>query len=44
MPFPYYFFTNTLKGMMYGGATLGNKPAGYYPEVLVSGTGSGVEK
>ena len=43
VPFPYYFFTNAMQGMMYGGATVGNKPAGYYPEVLVSGTGSGVE-
>lgn len=42
-PFPYYFFTNAMQGMMYGGATVGDKPAGYRAPVLVSGTGSGVE-
>ena len=43
VPFPYYFFTNAMQGMMYGGATVGDKPAGYREPVLVSGTGSGVE-
>jgi len=43
MPFPYYFFTNAMQGMLYGGATVGDKPAGYRSPVLVSGTGSGVE-
>ncbi|HEY9104351.1 aldo/keto reductase [Chitinimonas sp.] len=42
-PFPYYFFTNAMQGMMYGGATVGDKPEGYRSSVLVSGTGSGVE-
>jgi aryl-alcohol dehydrogenase-like predicted oxidoreductase len=42
-PFPYYFFTNAMQGMMYGGATVGDKPAGYRAPVRVSGTGSGVE-
>ncbi|HKX39811.1 MAG TPA: aldo/keto reductase [Burkholderiaceae bacterium] len=41
--FPYYFFTNAMQGMMYGGATVGDKPAGYRSPVLVSGTGSGVD-
>lgn len=43
VPFPYYFFTNAMQGMMYGGATVGDKPASYNSQVLVSGTGSGVE-
>ncbi|RQP24349.1 aldo/keto reductase [Piscinibacter terrae] len=43
VPFPYYFFTNAMQGMMYGGATVGDKPAGYTAPVLISGTGSGVE-
>ena len=42
-PFPYYFFTNAMQGMMYGGATVGDKPSGYRTPVLVSGTGTGVE-
>ena len=42
-PFPYYFFTNAMQGMMYGGATVGDKPAGYRAPVRVRGTGSGVE-
>ncbi|HET9960307.1 MAG TPA: aldo/keto reductase [Polyangiaceae bacterium] len=41
-PFPYYFFTNAMQGMMYGGATVGDKPPGYRAPVLVSGSGSGV--
>jgi len=41
--FPYYFFTNAMQGMMYGGATVGDKPAGYRAPVRVSGSGSGVE-
>jgi hypothetical protein len=42
-PFPYYFFTNAMQGMMYGGATVADKPLGYRTQVVVSGTGSGVE-
>lgn len=42
LPFPYYFFTNAMQGMMYGGANVGDKPAGYRAPVLVSGAGSGV--
>ena len=42
-PFPYYFFTNAMQGMMYGGARVGDKPAGYRAPVLVEGSGSGVD-
>jgi hypothetical protein len=41
-PFPYYFFTDAMQGMMYGGATVADKPAGYRAPVMVSGAGSGV--
>jgi diketogulonate reductase-like aldo/keto reductase len=41
-PFPYYFFTDAMQGMMYGGATVGDKPAGYRLPVKVSGPGAGV--
>ncbi|WP_035061181.1 aldo/keto reductase [Andreprevotia chitinilytica] len=41
-PFPYYFFSSDMQGMMYGGASVGNKPAGYTAPVLVTGTGAGV--
>jgi aryl-alcohol dehydrogenase-like predicted oxidoreductase len=41
-PFPYYFFTNAMQGMMYGGASVGDKPAGFRSPVLVSGAGAGV--
>jgi len=41
-PFPYYFFTDAMQGMMYGGATVGDKPAGYRRPVVVRGAGSGV--
>lgn len=40
--FPYYFFTDAMQGMMYGGATVGDKPAGYRPPVAVRGAGAGV--
>jgi hypothetical protein len=42
-PFPYYFFTNAMQGMMYGGARVGDKPAGYRMPVRVEGAGSGVD-
>lgn len=42
-PFPYYFFTNAMQGMMYGGVTVGDKPESYGQRVLVSGSGAGVE-
>jgi aryl-alcohol dehydrogenase-like predicted oxidoreductase len=41
-PFPYYFFTDAMQGMMYGGASVGDKPDGYRPPVRVTGAGSGV--
>jgi len=41
-PFPYYFFTDAMQGMLYGGATVGDKRPGYSTPVLVSGAGSGV--
>jgi aryl-alcohol dehydrogenase-like predicted oxidoreductase len=41
--FPYYFFTDAMQGMMYGGATVGDKPDGYRAPVRVSGAGSGVQ-
>ena len=31
-----------MQGMMYGGATVADKPASYRTQVVVSGTGSGV--
>ena len=36
------FFTDAMQGMMYGGATVGDKPAGYRPPVTVRGAGAGV--
>jgi aryl-alcohol dehydrogenase-like predicted oxidoreductase len=41
--FPYYFFTDAMQGMMYGGATVGDKPEGYRAPVRVRGAGSGVQ-
>jgi len=41
--FPYYFFTDAMQGMMYGGATVGDKPEGWRVPVRVSGAGSGVQ-
>ncbi|MDN0075222.1 aldo/keto reductase [Crenobacter sp. SG2303] len=43
IPFPYYFFSNEMQGMMYGGANVGDKPAGYTAPVLVTGNGAGVD-
>ncbi len=40
--FPYTFFEPTLQGMLNGGATVGDKPKGYYQPVLVKGDGGGV--
>jgi aryl-alcohol dehydrogenase-like predicted oxidoreductase len=40
--FPYTFFEPSLQGMLYGGATVGDKPASYYQPVLVEGGGAGV--
>ena len=40
--FPYYFFESNMQGMMYGGATVGDKPDGYTTPVRVTGAGAGV--
>ena len=41
-PFPYTFFTDGMQGMINGGATVGDKPAGYRPPILVDAKGVGV--
>lgn len=33
--YPYYFFESELQGMVHGGASVGDKPAGYYRPVRV---------
>ena len=40
--FPYSFFGAELQGMLNGGATVGDKPAAYLPELTVAGAGAGV--
>lgn len=40
--FPYSFFDSEIQGMIHGGATVGVKPAGYYPEILIQSSGAGV--
>ncbi|MBF2002595.1 MAG: aldo/keto reductase [Synechococcales cyanobacterium M58_A2018_015] len=40
--FPYSFFDAEIQGMIHGGTTVGLKPAGYYPEVLIQSGGTGV--
>lgn len=40
--YPYFFFTNTMQGMIYAGATVGDKATGYREPVLVQGSGAGV--
>jgi aryl-alcohol dehydrogenase-like predicted oxidoreductase len=40
--FPYSFFGSEIQGMIHGGATVGNKPTGYYPNVLIESAGAGV--
>jgi len=42
--FPYTFFGNEIQAMLNGGATVGDKPAGYARNVLVAGAGAGVTK
>ncbi|CAM5635006.1 aldo/keto reductase [Mycolicibacterium aubagnense] len=42
VPFPYSFFGSEIQGGISGGATIGSKPSGYYPETLVEGTYAGV--
>jgi len=41
--YPYYFFGAELQGMVHGGASVGDKPAGYYRPVRVSGAGAGTQ-
>ncbi len=40
--YPYSFFGPELQGMITGGATVGDKPAGYYTSHLFEGAGAGV--
>jgi aryl-alcohol dehydrogenase-like predicted oxidoreductase len=40
--FPYTFFESEIQGMIHGGSVVGDKPAGYYGGVRVSGSGAGV--
>ena len=40
--FPYTFFTPEIQGMLQGGATVGDKPAAYWPSKTVQGAGAGV--
>lgn len=42
--FPYTFFGPELQGMLNGGVTVGDKPAGYYRSKRVQGPGAGVGK
>lgn len=42
LQFPYSFFEPQIQGMIHGGATVGTKPSGYYPEVLIQSSGAGV--
>ena len=41
---PYVFFDAEIQGMIHGGVTVAAKPSGYYPQVKVSGAGTGVSK
>lgn len=41
-PFPYSFFGSEIQGGITGGATVGDKPAGYHPDILVKGAYAGV--
>ncbi|MEM6520817.1 MAG: aldo/keto reductase [Cyanobacteria bacterium P01_C01_bin.70] len=41
-PFPYSFFGPELQGMLSGGATVGDKPSGYYRDKTVRSAGAGV--
>lgn len=40
--FPYFFFDSEIQGMIYGGATVGDKPDDYDSQVRVKGAGAGV--
>lgn len=41
--FPYTFFDPEIQGMVHGGATVGDKPDGYQPNVLSQSAGAGVK-
>ena len=40
--FPYSFFAPDMQGMLNGGATVGDKPAGYAPQIISRSAGVGV--
>jgi aryl-alcohol dehydrogenase-like predicted oxidoreductase len=40
--FPYTFFGSEIQGMVHGGANVGTKRRGYFPEVAISGPGTPV--
>jgi aryl-alcohol dehydrogenase-like predicted oxidoreductase len=40
--FPYSFFQPALQGMLTGGVSVGEMPAGYHPDRMVRGAGAGV--
>ena len=40
LQYPYYFFGAELQGMVHGGASVGDKPAGYHRTVRVGGAGT----
>ncbi|MGN6779561.1 aldo/keto reductase [Rhizobium sp.] len=40
--FPYSFFGSEIQGSLTGGQTVGSKPAGYYPDLNISGKFAGV--
>lgn len=40
--FPYSFFTAEMQAMLTGGATVAEKPAGYYPDLLLDSEPAGV--
>lgn len=39
--FPYTFFEPEIQGMIHGGKSVGLKPEGYYPNVLIQSAGAG---
>lgn len=43
VPNPYSFFTQSIQGMIHGGATVGDKPEKYYSRTLIGGDGAGVQ-
>ncbi len=40
--FPYSFFGSEIQGMIHGGVTVGAKPIGYTPHLLIQSAGAGV--